>query len=38
MAWAGLVLVAVSVVAAVVVGVVRLAGAPFGHDYPSNMD
>ncbi|MFI6234724.1 hypothetical protein ACIBD9_14290 [Micromonospora sp. NPDC050784] len=38
MAWTGLVLVAVSVVAAVVIGVVRLAGAPFGHDYPANMD
>ena len=38
LAWTGLVLAAVSVVAAVVIGVVRLAGAPFGHDYPPNMD
>ncbi|SCE88654.1 hypothetical protein [Micromonospora chokoriensis] len=38
MAWTGLVLVAVTVVIAVVIGVVRLAGTPFGHDYPTNMD
>jgi hydroxylaminobenzene mutase len=38
LAWTGLVLVAVSVVVVVVIGVVRLAGAPFGHDYPANMD
>ncbi|MGK5742881.1 hypothetical protein [Micromonospora sp. URMC 103] len=38
LAWTGLVLVAVAVVAAVVVAVVRLADAPFGHDYPSTVD
>lgn len=38
MAWTGLVLCAVAVVAAVVIGVVRLAEAPFGHDYPPNVD
>ena len=38
LAWTGLVLAAVAVVAAVVIGVVRLAGAPFGHDYPPNVD
>jgi hydroxylaminobenzene mutase len=38
LAWTGLVLVAVSVVVAVVIGVVRVAGVPFGHDYPANMD
>ncbi|MEV7331848.1 hypothetical protein [Micromonospora sp. NPDC093244] len=38
MAWIGLVLVAVSVVIAVVIGVVQMAGSPFGHDYPTNMD
>ncbi|MDZ5446206.1 hypothetical protein U2F26_26325 [Micromonospora sp. 4G57] len=34
----GLVLAAVAVVAAVVIGVVRLADAPFGHDYAPNVD
>ncbi|MFC4018285.1 hypothetical protein ACFOW4_10010 [Micromonospora sp. GCM10011542] len=38
LAWSGLVLVTVSVVAAVVIGLVRLAGVPFGHDYPTNMN
>ena len=38
LAWAGLVLVAVSVVVAVVVGVIRLAEAPYGHDFAPNMD
>ncbi|MEV1331229.1 hypothetical protein [Micromonospora costi] len=38
LAWTGLVLVAVAVVAVVVVAVVRLTEAPFGHDYPSNVD
>ncbi|MGR6322202.1 hypothetical protein Q2K19_14650 [Micromonospora soli] len=38
LAWTGLVLAAVAVVAAVVVGVVRLADAPFGHDYAPNVD
>ncbi|GAA4571281.1 hypothetical protein GCM10023176_31660 [Micromonospora coerulea] len=38
LAWTGLVLAAVAVVAAVVIGVVRLADAPFGHDYPPNVD
>ncbi|KXK63585.1 hypothetical protein AWW66_02205 [Micromonospora rosaria] len=38
LAWAGLVLVAVSVVAAVIFGVVHLAEAPTGHDFAPNMD
>ncbi|MEU8297470.1 hypothetical protein AB0C04_09310 [Micromonospora sp. NPDC048909] len=38
LAWAGLVLAAVSLVAVVVIAVVRLAEAPFGHDYPANVD
>ncbi|MFJ8580292.1 hypothetical protein [Micromonospora sp. NPDC093277] len=38
LAWIGLILVAVAVVAAVVIGVVRLADAPFGHDYAPNVD
>ncbi|SCL13438.1 hypothetical protein GA0070624_0128 [Micromonospora rhizosphaerae] len=38
LAWTGLVLGAVAVVAAVVIGVVRLADAPFAHDYGPNMD
>lgn len=38
LAWAGLVLAAFAVVAAVVIGVVRLANAPFGHDYAPNID
>ncbi|MFG2057822.1 hypothetical protein ACGFI9_27735 [Micromonospora sp. NPDC048930] len=38
LAWAGLVLAAVAVVAAVVIGVVRLADAPYGHDYAPNID
>lgn len=38
LAWTGLLLVAVALVAAVVIGVVRLADAPFGHDYPPNID
>jgi hypothetical protein len=38
LAWTGLFLAAVAVTAAVVIGVVRLADAPFGHDYAPNMD
>lgn len=38
LAWAGLVLVATTVVVAVVIGLVRLAGQPFGHDYAPNVD
>ncbi|WBB66361.1 hypothetical protein [Micromonospora sp. WMMD812] len=38
LAWTGLALVAVSLVAVAVIAVVRLAEAPFGHDYPSNVD
>ncbi|MEH0973034.1 hypothetical protein V6U77_18105 [Micromonospora sp. CPCC 205546] len=38
LAWAGLVLAAVSVVAAVVLGVVRLADTPYGQDFAPNMD
>ncbi|MFF5174944.1 hypothetical protein ACFY3U_20230 [Micromonospora sp. NPDC000089] len=34
----GLVLVAVAVVTLLVIGVVRLADAPFGHDYDPNVD
>ncbi|MER7458040.1 hypothetical protein [Micromonospora sp. NPDC126480] len=38
LAWTGLVLVATAVVAAVVIGVVRLAEAPYGHDFAPNVD
>lgn len=38
LAWTGLFLVAVSVVAAVVIGVVRLADAPYGQDFAPNVD
>lgn len=38
LAWAGLVLAATAVVAAMVIGVLRLAGTPFGHDYAPNVD
>jgi hypothetical protein len=38
LAWTGLALVAVSVVAAVVIGVVRLADAPHGQDFAPNVD
>ncbi|TDC61590.1 hypothetical protein E1258_10920 [Micromonospora sp. KC207] len=38
LAWTGLVLVAATVVVALVVGLVRMAGAPFGHDYAPNVD
>ncbi|MCM0673797.1 hypothetical protein NCC78_03600 [Micromonospora phytophila] len=38
LAWTGLVLVAVSVVAAVVIGVVRLADASYGQDFAPNVD
>jgi hydroxylaminobenzene mutase len=38
LAWAGLVLVAVAVVAAVVVGVIRLAEAPYGQDFAPNVN
>ncbi|MFI7428511.1 hypothetical protein ACIBPB_16140 [Micromonospora sp. NPDC049836] len=34
----GLVLAATAVVAALVIGVLRLAGTPFGHDYAPNVD
>ncbi len=38
LAWTGLLLAAVAMVAAVVIGLVRLAGAPFGHDFAPNVD
>ncbi|NJP35486.1 hypothetical protein [Micromonospora thermarum] len=38
LAWTGLVLVAVAVVAAVVVGVIRLAEAPYGQDFAPNVN
>ncbi|MFG1775271.1 hypothetical protein ACGFIR_18330 [Micromonospora sp. NPDC049051] len=38
LAWTGLVLVAVSLVAAVVLGVVRLADTPYGQDFAPNVD
>ncbi|MEO3776014.1 hypothetical protein ABGB16_03970 [Micromonospora sp. B11E3] len=38
LAWAGLVLVAAALVVAVVIGVVRLAGDPYGHDFAPNVD
>lgn len=38
LAWTGLVLVAVAVVAALVIGLFRLAESPFGHDYAPNVD
>ncbi|MGC5022165.1 hypothetical protein [Micromonospora sp. DT47] len=38
LAWTGLVLVAVAVVTLVVIGVVRLADAPFGRDFAPNVD
>ncbi|SBT47883.1 hypothetical protein GA0070611_3875 [Micromonospora auratinigra] len=38
LAWAGLLLAAVAVVAAVVIGLFRLADAPFGHDFAPNID
>lgn len=38
LAWTGLVLAAVTLVTVVVIGVVQLAEAPFGHDYPSTVD
>ncbi|GGM23323.1 MULTISPECIES: hypothetical protein [Micromonospora] len=38
LAWAGLVLVAVTLVAAVVTGLVRLAEAPTGQDFAPNID
>ncbi|WP_229400521.1 hypothetical protein [Micromonospora okii] len=38
LAWTGLVLVATSVVMAVVIGVVRIAGSPLGHDFAPNVD
>ncbi|MCW3844674.1 hypothetical protein ONA70_31805 [Micromonospora yasonensis] len=38
LALAGLVLAAFAVVAAVVIGIVRLADTPFGHDYAPNVD
>jgi hypothetical protein len=37
-AFAALGLAAVAIVAAVVIGLVRLAGAPFGHDFAPNVD
>lgn len=38
LAWTGLVLSAAAVVVALVIGVLRLAGTPFGHDYAPNID
>ncbi|MEU5548548.1 MULTISPECIES: hypothetical protein [unclassified Micromonospora] len=38
LAWTGLVLVAVSVVALLVIGVVRLAEAPYGQDFAPTVD
>ncbi|MDM4720839.1 hypothetical protein QTQ03_15015 [Micromonospora sp. WMMA1363] len=38
LAWTGLVLVAVAVVVVLVVGVVRLAEAPYGQDFAPNVD
>ncbi|RUL93681.1 MULTISPECIES: hypothetical protein [Micromonospora] len=38
LAWTGLGLVAVSVVVALVIGVIRLAEAPYGHDFAPNVD
>jgi hypothetical protein len=38
LAWVGLVLAAAVLVAALVIGVVRLAEGPYGHDYAPNMD
>lgn len=38
LAWTGLVLTAVVVVVAVVIGVVRLAEAPYGQDFAPNVD
>ncbi|MER7439632.1 hypothetical protein [Micromonospora avicenniae] len=38
LAWTGLLLAAVALVALVVIAVVRLAHSPIGHDYPSNVD
>ena len=38
LAWTGLVLVAVSVVTAVVLGVVRLADTPIGQDFAPDVD
>ncbi|KWV34394.1 MULTISPECIES: hypothetical protein [Micromonospora] len=38
LAWIGLVLVAVALVTLVVIGVVRLAGSPYGQDFAPNMD
>ncbi|MFJ6195732.1 hypothetical protein [Micromonospora sp. NPDC092111] len=38
LAWTGLVLVAVGLVTLVVIGVVRLAEAPYGHDFSPNVD
>ncbi|MEH0843216.1 hypothetical protein V6U81_12590 [Micromonospora sp. CPCC 205711] len=38
LAWVGLVLVAAAVVTLLVIGVVRLADAPFGQDFSSNVD
>lgn len=38
LAWLGLVLAATAVVAAVVIGVIRLAGSPTGHDFAPSVD
>ncbi len=38
LAWTGLVLVTVSLVLLLVIGVVRLAEAPYGHDFAPNVD
>lgn len=38
LAWTGLVLVAVSLVVALVIGIIRLAEAPYGQDFAPNVD
>ncbi|MEU5565599.1 hypothetical protein [Micromonospora musae] len=38
LAWTGLLLAAFALVALAVIAVVRLAQAPFGYDYPANVD
>ncbi|WP_433529951.1 hypothetical protein ACQPYA_27625 [Micromonospora sp. CA-263727] len=38
LAWTGLALVAVSLVVLLVIGVVRLAEAPYGHDFAPHVD
>jgi hypothetical protein len=38
LAWLGVVLAATAVVAALVIGVIRLAGSPAGHDFAPSID